>query len=298
MHRRTLLTSAAVIAAADWFSQAKADMPGVTATEIKIGNTWAYSGPASSYAGAGKLFAAFFRMINEHGGINGRKISFISLDDGYSPPKTVEQTRKLVEEEDVAFIFAGLGTASQTAVHKYMNAKAVPQLFISSPADKWADPEHYHWSIGFTPTARTCGAIFGRYLLQQKPNAKIGVLYQNDDYGKDNLIGLKQGLGGRSGEMVEKEVSYEPTDATIDSQVVTLHSAGVDVVFTAAIPKFTAQTIRKLADLGWKPLHMVPYTTSSVAAALAPAGLENAVGLIRAAWARILQIRNGLTILA
>jgi len=280
-NRRTVLKTATLAALAPLRPAFAEGMPGITATEIKIGNTMPYSGPLSAYGVGGITFAAFFRMINERGGINGRKINFISLDDGFSPPKTLEQTRKLVEEEGVAFMFQGLGTPTQTAVRPYLNAKGVPQLFVGSPADKWADPEHYPWTIGFNPSYRTESAIYGRYILQtQGPNAKIGILYQNDDFGKDYLIGLKQALGERHGQMIMKEVSYEVTDPTVDSQVVTLQSAGVDVLITAAIPKFAAQTIRKLAELDWKPLHIMANVSTSIASVLVPAGLENAVGLI------------------
>jgi branched-chain amino acid transport system substrate-binding protein len=246
-----------------------------------------YSGPASAYGVIGKEHAAFFGMINDRGGINGRKINFIGLDDGYSPPRTVEQTRKLVEEEGVAFMFQGLGTPTQTAVRPYLNAQGVPQLFVATGADKWGDPEHYHWKMGFIPSYRLEAAIFGKYLLKQKPDAKIGVLYQNDDFGKDYLIGLKQTLGERYGTMVVKEVSYEATDPTIDSQAIILQSSGVDVVVTAALPKFAAQLIRKLADLNWKPLHLVTYVSASIGGILFPAGLQNAVGVISTAWYKI-----------
>jgi branched-chain amino acid transport system substrate-binding protein len=283
-NRRKFLKTAALAALAPARPSLAQAMPGVTATEIKIGNTMPYSGPASAYGVVGREHAAFFRMINDRGGINGRRINFISLDDGYSPPRTVEQTRRLVEEEGVAFMFQGLGTPTQTAVRPYLNARGVPQLFVATGADKWADPEHYRWTMGFIPSYRLEAVIYGKYLLRQKPAAKIGILYQNDDFGKDYLVGLKQVLGARYAAMVVKEVSYEATDPTIDSQVITLQSSGVDVVITAALPKFAAQAIRKLADLDWKPLHLITYVSASIPGVLAPAGLQNAVGVISTAW--------------
>jgi len=284
-NRRTLLKTAALGALAPAPPALAQATPGVTATDIKIGNTMPYSGPASAYGVEGTALAAFFRMINARGGINGRKVTFISLDDGYSPPRTLEQTRKLVEEEGVAFLFQGLGTPTQTAVRPYLNANSVPQLFVGSPADKWADPEHYPWTIGFNPSYRTESAIYGRYILQTKPDARIGVLYQNDDFGKDFLIGLKQGIGEAHAAMLIKEVSYEPTDPTIDSQIVTLQSAGVDVVVTAAIPKFAAQAIRKLAELDWKPLHILASVSTSLTV-LEQAGPASAAGLISARFVK------------
>jgi len=279
-NRRTVLKTATLAALAPLRPAFAEGMPGITATEIKIGNTMPYSGPVSSYGVIGKQHAAHFRMINDRGGINGRKIDFISLDDGYSPPRTLEQTRRLVEEEGVAFMFQGLGTPTQTAVRPYLNAKGVPQLFLSSGAGKWADPQHYHWTMGFIPSYQTESAIYGKYILQQKPDAKIGVLYQNDDFGKDYLVGLREGLGERYGRIVVEEVSYEVTDPTVESQVVTLKLAGADVLITAANPKFVAQAIRKLAELDWKPLHIVTNVSTSIGGVLVPAGLKNSVGLI------------------
>jgi len=284
-NRRMSLKTAALAALAPTRKVLAHTMPGVTATEIKIGNTMPYSGPASTYGVEGFAFAAFFRMVNDRGGINGRKIKFISLDDGYSPPRTLEQTRKLVEQDGAACIFQGLGTPMQTAVRPYLNARGVPQLFVSSPADKWADPDHYHWTIGFNPRYRTESAIYGRYILQEKPNAKIGVLYQNDDFGKDFVIGLKQGLGEQNAALIVKVVSYEATDPSIESQAVSLQSSGADVVLTAALPKFAAQMIRKLADLNWKPMHIVASVSASVTV-VRRAGPEKAVGLISAAFVK------------
>jgi branched-chain amino acid transport system substrate-binding protein len=256
----------------------------VTATEIKIGNTNPHSGPASAYGVIATTESAYFRMVNDQGGVGGRKINYISLDDAYSPPRTVEQTRRLVEQEGVAFIFNGLGTPCQTAVRQYMNAHKVPQLFVATGADKWADPEHYPWTIGFQPSYRVEAAIYAKYILREKPDAKIGVLYQNDDYGKDYVTGLKEGLGDRAASMLVKQVSYETTDATIDSQAVSLQAAGVDVVLTAATPKWAAQMIRKVADLDWKPLHFMNNVSSSVGAVIKPAGMDKAVGLVTAEY--------------
>jgi branched-chain amino acid transport system substrate-binding protein len=282
-NRRTLLASAA--AALLPAGQARAEAtPGVTATEVKIGNTNPHSGPASAYGVIATAEAAYFKMINDHGGIGGRMINFISLDDAYSPPRTVEQTRRLVEQEEVAFIFNGLGTPCQTAVRQYMNAKQVPQLFVATGADKWGDPEHFPWTMGWQPSYRTEATIYGKYLLKEKPDARIAILYQNDDFGKDYLIGLREGLGADYDKMVIKTVTYETTDPTIDSQVVSLQSAGADVLLTAATPKWAAQTIRKIADLNWKPLHFMTNVSVSVGSVITPAGPEKAVGMITAAY--------------
>jgi branched-chain amino acid transport system substrate-binding protein len=284
MRRRTLLASAGGLAAAGWFTRAKADTPGVTATEIRIGNTCPHSGPASAYGALADNNAAYFRMVNDEGGVGGRKINFISLDDAYSPPRTVEQTRRLVEEEGVAFIFNGLGTACQTAVRQYMNDRKVPQLFVLTGADKFDDPNHYPWTMGFQPSYRTEATIYAKHLMAQKPDAKLGVLYQNDDFGKDYLTGVKKGLGDSYARIVVKEVSYETTDPTVDSQIISLHAAGADALLTAATPKWAAQSIRKIADLGWKPLHFLANVSASVGAVITPAGSERAVGIITAAY--------------
>lgn len=284
MRRRTLLASAGGLAATGWVTRAKADTPGVTATEIRIGNTCPLSGPASAYGALADSDAAYFRMVNDQGGIGGRKINFISLDDAYSPPKTVEQTRRLVEEEGVAFIFNGLGTACQTAVRQYMNDRKIPQLFVLSGADKFADPEHYPWTMGFQPSYRTEAAIYLKYLIAQKPDAKLGVLYQNDDFGKDYLAGVKKGLGESYERIVVKEASYETTDPTVDSQIISLRAAGADAVITAATPKWAAQSIRKIADLDWKPLHFLSNASASVGAVIRPAGAEKAIGIVSAAY--------------
>ena len=254
--------------------------PGVSDTEIKIGQTMPYSGPASAYGSIGKAEVAYFAMINEQGGINGRKVNLISLDDGYSPPKAVEQIRRLVEQEGVAFIFQSLGTANNTAFRKYLNDRKIPQLFLASGASKWNDPEHFPWTMSWQPNYHTETAIYAKYILQQKPNARIGVLYQNDDFGKDYLQGLRDGLGDRFDKMMVLAASYEPTDATIDSQIVQLQAAGADVLIDVTSPKFAAQAIRKVHDIGWQPLHIMNYNSSSIAAVLRPAGADKAVGLV------------------
>ncbi len=288
MHRRTLLAAAGPLAAAFAapFSiiRARAATPGVTASEIKVGQTQAYSGPASAYGAIGRLQSAFFKRVNDQGGIAGRKINFISVDDGYLPPKTVEQTRRLVEQEGVAFIFNSLGTPTNSSVHRYLNQKKVPQLFVSSGADKWADPKKYPWTIGWQPSYRTEGQIYAKYIQQNAPNGKVGVLYQNDDFGKDYLIGLRDVFGSKYDSIVVKEASYEVTDPTIDSQAVALQGSGADVLVTAATPKFAAQMIRKVYDLGWKPLHLLTDVSISVAAVINPAGPERAVGIIAAGY--------------
>jgi branched-chain amino acid transport system substrate-binding protein len=254
--------------------------PGVTDTSIKIGNTGPYSGPASSYGTIPKTYAAYFKMINDQGGINGRKIDFISYDDGYSPPKTVEQTRKLVESDGVLLVFGSIGTPTNSAVHKYLNAKKVPQLFVASGATKWGDPQHYPWTIGWQPNYQSEGRVYASYILKHAPNGKIAVLYQDDDYGKDYLNGLLYGLGDKAKTMIVAKAPYETTDPTVDSQVVSFKSAGADVFVDITIPKFAAQAIRQAAEIGWKPLHILNSVSNSVGGVLKPAGLENAKGLI------------------
>jgi branched-chain amino acid transport system substrate-binding protein len=280
--RRAWLAAAALAALVA--CEKSAETPGVTATEIKIGQTMPYSGPASAYGTIGKAETAYFNMINEQGGINGRKLNLMSLDDGYSPPKTVEQIRRLVEQENVAFIFQSLGTPSNTAIEKYLNDKKVPQLFVATGASKWGDPEHFHWTIGWQPDYRTEAHIYAKYILKEKPDAKIAVLYQNDDFGKDYLIGLKAGLGDKAAKMIVQEASYEVTDPTVDSQVVGLQGSGADTLVTAATPKFAAQVIRKVYDIGWKPLHFMTNVSVSVASVMTPAGPEKGVGVISAAY--------------
>jgi len=257
---------------------------GASDTEIKIGNTNPYSGPASSYGTAGKCDAAFFRMINAQGGINGRKINFISYDDGYSPPKTVEQVRKLVESDQVLCLFNTLGTPTNTAIHKYVNQKGVPHLFLATGATKWGDPEHFPWTIGFGPNYQSESQIYAHYVIEKHPEAKIGVLYQNDDYGKDYLKGFKDGLGTKAKSMIVMEQPYETTDPTVDSQIVNLKSSGADLFFNVTIPKFAAQAIRKAAEIGWKPVHILNNVASSVGLTLKPAGFENSKGILSTFW--------------
>jgi branched-chain amino acid transport system substrate-binding protein len=256
--------------------------PGASDSTIKIGNTMPYSGPASAYGTIGRVEAAYFKMINEQGGINGRKIEFITLDDGYSPPKAVEQVRKLVEQDEVLAIFQPLGTPSNSAIQQYLNAKKVPQLFVATGASKWGDPQHFPWTMGWQPSYQTEAKIYAKYLLQNKPDAKIGVLYQNDDFGKDYLKGIKDGLGDKAAKMIVSEASYEVTDATVDSQIVTLKGSGADVFFNITTPKFAAQAIRKAYDVDWHPLQMLTNVSISVGSVLTVAGLEKGVGIITA----------------
>ncbi|MFL5285709.1 MAG: ABC transporter substrate-binding protein [Rhodopila sp.] len=253
---------------------------GATDTEIKIGQTMAYSGPASSYGAQGIMHTAFFKMINEQGGINGRKINFISLDDAYSPPKTVEQTRRLVEQEQVLFIFNGLGTPTSSAVQKYLNAKQVPQVFISTGASRWNDPQHFPWTIGWAPNYRAEGAIYGRYIPDTYPDAKIAILYQNDDFGKDYLNGLKDGPGPDRQKLIVREVTYEPSDPTVDSQVVSAKESGANIFFQASTSKFAAQAIRRIADMDWKPVQFLSSTAGSIANTFGPVGLDKCVGIM------------------
>ncbi len=271
------ITAAAI--SVSTMAQKKYD-PGATDTEIKIGDTKPYSGPASAYGTIGKAISAYFDKINAEGGINGRKVKFISLDDGYNPAKTVEQVRKLVEEEEVLFVFNPLGTPSNTAIQKYMNTKKVPQLFVATGATKWGNPKEFPWTMGWQPNYQTEGKIYAAHILETKPNAKIGVLYQNDDYGKDYLKGFEDGLGDKAKTMIVSKVSYEVTDPTVDSQMVTLKGSGADTFFNITTPKFAAQAIKKAAEIGWKPTHYLNNVSASVGSVLTPAGLENAVGII------------------
>ena len=257
---------------------------GATDTEIKIGNIMPYSGPASAYGVIGKTEAAYFKKINDAGGINGRKINFISYDDGYSPPKTVEQARKLVESDEVLFIFNSLGTPPNSAIHKYMNAKKVPQLFVATGATKWNDPKDFPWTMGWQPNYQSEARIYAKYLLKEKPAAKIAVLYQNDDYGKDYLKGLKDGLGAKAASMIVAEESFETTEPTVDSHIVRLKSTGADVFVNISTPKFAAQAIKKIAEIGWKPLHILNNVSASVGSVIKPAGFENAQDIISAAY--------------
>lgn len=256
--------------------------PGVTDTEIKIGQTMPYSGPASAYGTQGRIEEAYFNMINSKGGVNGRKIKMISLDDGYSPPKTVEQTRKLVEQDEVLAIVGTIGTPTNSATQKYLNAKKVPQIFISTGAAKWDDPKNFPYTTQLYPPYQMEGQIFAKYILENKPNAKLGVFSQNDDAGKDYVKGLKDGLGDKASTIIVKEVTYETSDPTVDSQIVNLKAAGADTVFTMATPKFGAQAIKKIAELAWKPLNFVVSVSSSIKGVLEPAGIENSKGLLTA----------------
>jgi branched-chain amino acid transport system substrate-binding protein len=287
---RTLMTAAVVfgsisIAIGSATAQ-KRYAPGVGDNEIRIGQTMPYSGPASAWGAVGRAELAYIKMINDQGGINGRKVNLISLDDAYSPPKTVEQTRKLVEQDGVAFVFSGLGTAANLAVRKYLNDRQVPQLFLLSGSGQFNDPEHFPWSIGILPTYLVDGQTHARYILAHRPNAKIAILYQNDDYGKAHVKGLKDGLGERAKDLVVSELSYEVSDPTIDSQMVSLKASGANTLYIAAGPKFAAQAIRKANELTWKPLQFLTYTSQSIAAVLEPAGLENAIGIISASYGK------------
>jgi branched-chain amino acid transport system substrate-binding protein len=272
------LMIAAALAASPVLAQKKYDT-GATDTEIKIGNINPYSGPASAYGAIGKAIGAYFKKINDEGGINGRKINYVSYDDGYSPPKAVEMARKLVEQDEVLFIFQSLGTPSNSAIHKYMNAKKVPQLFVATGATKWNDPKNFPWTMGWQPNYQTEGTIYAQHILKNTPNAKIGILYQNDDYGKDVLLGFKNGLGAKTG-MIVKEVTYEVSDPTVDSQMVQLQSSGADTFINITTPKFAAMAVRKAYDSGWKPVHYLNNVGAAVGSVLVPAGLEKSVGLI------------------
>jgi branched-chain amino acid transport system substrate-binding protein len=283
------VTSAVLLAAmAVWAPLAMAqhkNAPGVTASEIKIGQTMPYSGPASAYSAIGRSEAGYLAMINEQGGINGRKLNLVSLDDGYSPPKTFEQTRRLVEQDGIALIFSSLGTPTGVVVRKYLNEKKVPQLFQASGATFWGDHEHFPWSIGWQPNYQTEGAIYGHYLLQKKPDAKVAVLYQNDDAGRDYFAGFKAGLGAEAAKrMIVAVATYETTDPTLDSQIVSLQSSGANVLFDNTTPKFAAQAIRKVHDVGWQPLHFLMSVATSVSAVMEPAGFEKGQGIITAAY--------------
>ncbi len=258
--------------------------PGATDRQIKIGNIMPYSGPASAYATIGKTETAFFQMINDEGGINGRQIEFISYDDAYSPPKTFEQARKLVEDDSVLLIFNSLGTPTNTAIQSYMNEKKVPQLFVATGATKWNDPKHFPWTMGWQPSYQTEGRIYAKYILKEIPNAKIAIMYQNDDYGKDYVKGLKDGLGTKASTMVVGEQSYETSEPTIDSQIVTLQATGANVFFNVATPKFAAQAIRKVSEVGWKPLHILNNVSASIGSVMKPAGFEHGQGIVSAAY--------------
>jgi branched-chain amino acid transport system substrate-binding protein len=258
---------------------------GATDTDIKIGNIVPYSGPASAYGIIGKSEEAYFRMINENGGINGRKIKFISYDDAYSPPKAVEQVRKLVESDEVLVVFSALGTPSNTAIQKYLNAKKVPQLFAATGATKWNDPTHFPWTIGWLPSYQSEGRIYAKFLIKEKPDAKVAVLYQNDDFGKDYLKGLKDGFGAKASAIIAEE-SYEVSEPTIDNHIVKLKASGADVLVSITTPKFAAQTIKKMAEIDWKALQIVANVSTSVGAVMKPAGFENGQGVLSAHYAK------------
>jgi len=253
---------------------------GATDKEIKLGNVNPYSGPASAYGAIGKTMDAYFKMVNAAGGVNGRQIKFISLDDGYNPAKTVEQIRKLVEEEEVLATVGVLGTPPNSAIHKYMNQKKMPQLFVATGATKWGDPKNFPWTMGWQPNYQGEGKIYAQHLLETKPNAKVAILYQNDDYGKDYLKGFLDGLGDKAKTMVVKQLTYEVTDPTIDSQMVELKASGADAFFNITTPKFAAQAIKKAAEIGWKPVHYLNNVSNSVGAVMVPAGAENGVGIL------------------
>jgi len=276
MNKRLLLASIAGVAVAlagPALAQKKYDT-GATDKEIKIGNINPYSGPASAYGTIGKTIGAYFNKVNAEGGINGRKINYVTYDDGYSPPKAVEQVRKLVESDEVLLVFQPLGTPSNTAIQKYMNSKKVPQLFVATGATKWGDPKGNPWTMGWQPTYQAEGQIYAKYIMKNHPNAKIGILFQNDDYGKDYVKGLKDGLGDKAKTMIVSELPYEPADPTVDSQIVSLKGSGADVFFNVTTPKFAAQAIKKAAEIGWKPVHLLNNVSNSVGSVLKPAGLE------------------------
>ncbi len=277
-----LALTLAAAAAADPAAAQKRYDPGVTDSEIKIGNIMPYSGPASAYGVNGKTEAAYFNKINEEGGVNGRKIRFISYDDAYSPPKAVEQARKLVESDEVLLIFNPLGTPSNTAIQKYMNAKKVPQLFVATGATKWNDPKHFPWTMGWAPNYQSEAQIYAQYLLDHHPGGKIAILYQNDDYGKDYVKGFKDRLRGRM--PILAEAPYETMDTSPDSQIISLKASGADILFNVATPKFAAQAIKKVAEIGWKPLHLLNNVSANVGSVLKPAGLDNAKGILSAGY--------------
>ena len=278
-HLATGATLAIALSASSAYAQKKYDT-GATDTEIKIGQTLAFSGPASAYATIGKTQAAYIKMINDQGGINGRKINLIQYDDAYSPPKAVEQVRKLVEDDEVLLTFQILGTPSNAAVQKYLNAKKVPQLFAATGASRFTDPKNFPWTMGFNPNYFVEGRIYGQYIIKNYPNAKVGILYQNDDLGKDYLNGIKAGLGDKSATMIVAEASYEVSDPTIDSQILKIKSAGADLFFSASTPKQAAQAIKKNYELDWHPVHILDINATSVGAVMKPAGLEASKGVI------------------
>jgi branched-chain amino acid transport system substrate-binding protein len=284
MLRRAFLVTLVLALGAMMSVPAPAQTPGVTANEIKIGNTNPYSGPASAYGTIGKALGAYFKKVNDEGGINGHKVNYISYDDAYSPPKAVEMVRKLVEQDQVAALFQTLGTPTNTAIHKYVNQQKIPHLFVATGATKWNDPKNFPWTMGWQPNYQTEGRVYAAYILKNFPDAKIGILYQNDDYGKDYRKGLHDGLGEAAKKMIVLEQTYEVTDPTIDSQIVNLKNSGANVFFNVTIPKFAVQAIKKAHDIGWKPNHFLNNVSSSLATVLKPAGLEASRGLITALY--------------
>jgi branched-chain amino acid transport system substrate-binding protein len=284
MRKGFQLALLAMLGLAVTLGPAAAQTPGVTATEVKVGNTNPYSGPASAYGTIGKALGAYFKKVNDEGGVNGRKINYITYDDSYSPPKAVEMVRKLVEQDEVAALFQTLGTPTNTAIHKYVNQQKVPHLFVATGATKWNDPKNFPWTMGFQPNYQTEGRIYAAYILKNFPDAKIGILYQNDDYGKDYRKGLHDGLGEAAKKMIVLEQTYEVTDPTIDSQIVNLKNSGANVFFNVTIPKFAVQAIKKAHDIGWKPAHFLNNVSSSLATVLKPAGLDASKGLITALY--------------
>jgi len=283
---RIALALAGLLALTVTAAPAAAQTPGVTATEIKVGNTMPYSGPASAYGTIGKAAGAYFKKINEEGGINGRKINFISEDDSYSPPKAVEMVRKLVEQDHVLLVFNPLGTPSNTAIQKYLNEQKVPQLFVATGATKWGNPKDFPWTMGWQPNYQAEGQIYAHYIQKNVPNAKIGILYQNDDYGKDYVKGFKDGLGDAAKKLIIMEQTYEVTDPTVDSQIVNLKNSGANVFFNVTTPKFAAQAIKKAFEIGWKPTQFLNNVSASVGSVLKPAGLEASKDLITVAYAK------------
>ncbi|CCE02675.1 ABC transporter substrate-binding protein [Bradyrhizobium sp. STM 3809] len=280
-----LATAVIALTSGGALAQKKYDT-GASDTEIKIGNIMPYSGPASAYGVIGKTEEAYFKKINAEGGINGRKINFVTYDDAYSPPKAVEQVRKLVESDEVLLVFNPLGTPSNSAIQKYLNGKKIPQLFVATGATKWNDPKNFPWTMGWQPSYQSEGRIYAKYLLKEKPGAKIGVLFQNDDFGKDYLKGLKDGLGDKAASMIVMEESYETSEPSIDGHIVKLKASGADTFFSVTTPKFAAQAIKKLAEIDWHPLHLVVNVSASVGSVIKPAGFENAQGILSAAYAK------------
>ena len=278
--RFTLAASAAIaVAAAPATAQT---VVGVTDDTIKIGNIMPYSGPASAYGQIGEAMAAYMEMVNSKGGVNGRMIEFVSYDDGYQPPRTVEQARKLVERDEVAFVFATLGTPTTSSIHRYVNAREVPLLFVATGASKWGDPENYPWTMGWQPDYATEAKIYAQYIMDNVEDPKVGILFQNDDYGRDYLSGFREGLGDKADELIVAELPYEVADPTVDSQVISLAAEGANVFFNITTPKFAAQAIKKADEIGWEPLHLLNNVSSSVGSVLKPAGLEASEGLITA----------------